>query len=431
MMAMRNPHHFFGALITVLMVMAGTRLVLASQATMFPTSGHDAEALASQASLLNGSNLSFVLNPSDDTFVDNFFPNKGFGDLPVMIVQYTPSVPESINIAYLKFDLPGHLPRQLVMTGARPANATLSLFVRLITFFFDATMAVQRVESSDWNENTLTWLTRPAFDPNDYAPDGSNVRRITANGTWVRWNVANAVALSMKEVRPIALGVIADQLAWRNYVWFDSKEHIRTKTIPFLTLDFVEPFLTLETPFSGLPITVGNQTFTTDASGRIQTRLPWGFYTVSVPEIIPKGEGVRSVFVGWSDNVTQATRTITLGENTTLRANFRTQYRLDVFSPYASTKGSGWYFENTNATISITPTAVPADGLLGFLGVRFVFDHWTGSCAGTRPECLFLMDSPRTATAVWREDYAITILGIAAVAAAICIIAFVLRRRRA
>lgn len=42
---------------------------------------------------------------SEDAFVDNLMPTKEFGEVNVLAVQDTPSVPRLENYAYLKFDL--------------------------------------------------------------------------------------------------------------------------------------------------------------------------------------------------------------------------------------------------------------------------------------------------------------------------------------
>jgi hypothetical protein len=96
------------------------------------------------------------------------------------------------------------------------------------------------------------------------------------------------------------------------------------------------------------------------------------------------------------------------------------QYDLSVSSPYASTSGSGWYFEGTNASLSVEPDTVPAEGITGVLGVRHIFDHWTLSCTDFESKCVVIMDSPKSAIAVWRDDYTMTI----AISAAILVITF-------
>lgn len=365
------------------------------------------------------------LFPSDDAFVDNLSPTKSFGDLPVLIVQDAPSIPKYRNYAYLKFNLPSSLPPDIALTHANPAKATLRMYVRLVDLRYNASIRVYRVPSNDWNKSSLTWLTRPSYDPADYS-----VTQVTANGTWFGWNVSRPVSLAMGERDPVSLAVVPSSNDWRNYVWFDSRRQPQTNitTWPTLDLVFVQPFLTLLTQHPHLPIRIGDQTYETDSSGQFGAYLPWGNYVVSVPETIPRSEGVRDSFVGWSDNVTQASRVIALGNNVTLTVNYKTQYRLDATSPYATVNGSGWYYENTIAHLTIYPTTVRAEGLLGLMGVRHVFDHWSGDCSLAQSECTLVMNSPKRVIVVWRDDYTITILATATLIA-ITAIVMLLRSR--
>lgn len=367
-----------------------------------------------------------TLTPSDDAYVDNLIPTHPFGDLPVLIVQDTPSIPKSRNYAYLKFDLPDTIPAGILLSHAKPVNATLWLYVRYIVDFFNASVAVYYVPSNDWNESALTWENMPQTETGTLA-----TRDVTRNGTWYGWNVSSAVVHAIGSITPLSLVAAPPSNAWRNYAWFDSKEHTRTKglTSPRLNLTFVEPYLNLLTPIPNFAIKIGDRTFRTDSSGRIGTYLPWGNYSITVPEILPRSEGVRDRFVGWSDNLTEPSRVITIGNNLTLSANYETQYRLNVNSTYASTGGSGWYFTNTMANASINPAAVLAEGIPGLLGVRHIFDHWTGDCTGSETVCNVRMNGPKTVLAVWRDDYTLTGIEVA-VLIAVATYLLVFRRRK-
>jgi hypothetical protein len=380
-------------------------------------------------STVGSTNRAFLrcsLLPTDDTFVDDLSPTKNYGDLPVLIVQDVPSIPHYRNYAYLKFDLPGSLPPDLVSTRAKPANGSLRMYVRLMGLSYNASIRVYGALSNDWNESALTWITRPPHDPADYS-----VRQVTENGTWFAWNVTKPVDLAMGDRHPVSLAVIPSSNDWRNIVWFDSTRQTQTSinTWPTLDLVFPEPFLTVLTQHPHLPIRIGDRTYETDSNGRFVGFLAWGNYVISVPEMIPMSEGVRDSFVGWSDNATQASREIALGNNLTLNVNYRTQYRLDANSPYGTLSGPGWYYENTDADLTINPTAVPAEGILGLIGVRHIFDHWSGDCSLAQPECRLVMNSPRSAIAVWRDDYTITALAAIALIT-IATLAILVRRRR-
>jgi hypothetical protein len=357
------------------------------------------------------------LNPSDDTFVDTFFPDTPFARAlgnplvanPILIVQDTTGLQHdvkhgnsSLNYAYLKFDLATVVPQELLASHAEPRNATLWLYVRWVSPFYNASIQVYRALSNDWDENTLTWNTKPVLDKSRYIE--ASVR---ADGTWVRWDVSEQVRAAVREGSVISFGVIATDPSWRNVVWFDSNDQKikgNFSTRPELDLDFVAPALTVETSYPNLPITIGDRTYQTDAKGVFGAFLAWGRYEIAVPEISPEGEGARVVFVGWSDNVSGPRRTISMGNNMTLRANYETQYYLNVTSLYGPVNGSGWYPQGQEALVLVQPV------VYGIVGVRHVFDHWNGDCTGTQPECRVTMNGPKNIAAVWRDDYTITML---------------------
>jgi hypothetical protein len=368
-----------------------------------------------------------ALEPKDDTYVDNLLPKKTFGHEFVLVVENTPTVPPSENQAYLKFDLASTLPNEILMSQARPRNATLWLYSRFVTAFHNANVGVHYVPTNDWNESGLTWDIKPPFDPALFTSE-----TIVANETWYQWNVTQYVDSAMQKPDQISFAAVADT-HWKNYVWFDSKDHPQagaSPTAPELVLYFVEPTLNVETPYPNIPITVEGGSSKVTVTGRLQAYAPWGDYKIAVPEVISEGEGARAAFVGWSDNSRQATRTITVGNDVTLRAQYEMQYNLNVTSLYGSTEGTGWYSQNTNASLSVHPLSVPAEGLPGLLGVRHVFDHWNDGCMSSQPECTVVMDGPKRATAVWREDYMIPTLALVSIAVVATIVLLFINRRR-
>jgi hypothetical protein len=361
--------------------------------------------------------------PTDDSFVDNLIPA-----IPmerqislILIVQDTPSVPVSKNYAFLKFNLSSVIPKSIFTSHARPLNASLWLYAQFATGFINASVRVYHVSSNDWNENTLTWDNMPPVDMSHFESN-----QIRAVDRWYRWNVTTDVANDLEGNGTSSFALMAGFTSWSNYAWFASRENFTYP--PELDVYFREPVLTLTTSFPHLPIAIDGETIQADSSGTLRVQLAWGVHNLVAPNIIPGQNGVRESFVGWSDNVSSATREINIGNNMTLHANYETQYRLDVNSPFATTNGGGWYFENETANVSVEPTWVFSQGLLGLLGVRHVFDHWTGACTTSQAECTLAMNGPKETTAVWREDYTVPI----AVSAIVVIVASFLwlRRRR-
>lgn len=361
--------------------------------------------------------------PSDNTFTDNLSPNVPQEEeiSSVLIVQNTPSVPVYRNYAFLRFNLTSVLLPGILTSHARPLNASLWLYSRFVTGFRNASVSVYRVPTNDWNESTLTWNNMPPIDASHF-----ETQQITTANAWYHWNVTDDVGNSLQTNGTISFALIARDTSWKNYVWFDSNKHPQnattTTTTPELDVYFREPTLTLKAPIPHLSVTVDNRTLQTGANGILQAAIPWGVHEVSVPQVIAEGNGVREFLVSWSDNVTSASREINIGNNQTIGINYRRQYYLNVTSPYATTSGSGWYFAGERANATVQPTALFHEGVLGFLGVRRVFDHWIGNCSSSQPECVLTMTRSMQTTATWKDDYTITVVIFAVVAIGVALV---------
>ena len=349
--------------------------------------------------------LHCLVAPSDDVYVENLSPSRTFGDMPILIVQAVPSIPTLRNYAYLKFDVANAVPSQLAQSHAKPFNANLSMYVEWINLFYNASIQIHSATSNSWDERSITWNNRPAFDSSF---SQTNVRM---NDTWAHWDVTNTID-SLDNTGEVSFVAIPSERSWKNQIWFASKDYPLDRGLrwPALDLTYVEPFLTIVTPFPNLTINVDDGAFQTDASGIFRAPFPWGDHRVRVPEAFPVGNGTRIGFRGWSDNNTESDRIVTLGNNLTLNVDYGKQFRFETISPYGSLTGSGWYFEDSTVNVSLQPTVVPYEGWLSLLGTRRVFDHFAEACQTTQPICFVRMDGPKTVIAVWRVDYMIPIL---------------------
>jgi len=337
-----------------------------------------------------------------------FSPAPGC-DSAILVVEQVPSVPQQMDEAYVKFDL-RNLPSYLLSSHAQPANASLWLFTDLLTFSQNATVQAHRVLSNDWSESNLTWNTRPAFAA-EYVS-----QQVGARNTWVEWNVLAATETSMTNSSEVSFALTPGGTSAKNYLWFRSIDYSSQSgnltTAPELDVDFIEPRVTVLTPFSNITVNVDQIAVHTDEGGKIQIYLPWGQHQISVPAMIPINQSMRRAFSGWSDGIPQSNRTINVGGNLTLGAGYGTQYKVEANSPYSFVTGDGWYFENTTATISVSPTNLFADGVLGYLGVRHKFDHWSGACTSIESQCTILVNGPKSAYAQWRDDFTIPLLAV-------------------
>jgi hypothetical protein len=96
---------------------------------------------------------------------------------------------------------------------------------------------------------------------------------------------------------------------------------------------------------------------------------------------------------------------------------YRTQYYVELVSSYGTPTGSSWYDAGSTALLTVQPTEVSMKGPLGTIGGKALLDHWADEeghiiCDGISPGyCRVLVASPKTVTAVWRED--LTYFGLA------------------
>ncbi len=122
-----------------------------------------------------------------------------------------------------------------------------------------------------------------------------------------------------------------------------------------------------------------------------------GTHTISVPSVVQLDNSTRLRFDSWSDGSTATTRTLNLQDNTTLTANYATQYRLSLVSDQANATGSGWYDSGGVASFSV-PTR---------FDLVWIFQGWyegtslvTSSNNGS-----IQLNEPHTLVALWGIDY--------------------------
>jgi len=152
-------------------------------------------------------------------------------------------------------------------------------------------------------------------------------------------------------------------------------------------------------------------------------------HTIIAPAELLEGD-VRYVFEKWSNGVESNEVAIIAEKDDRYKAEYITQYRLSTKSEQGQPKGEGWYTSGSTATFSIQ-SQVSVEGFMGFIGVRYVFDHWTGDSNVSTSEATIVMDSPKTVEAIWRIDYTLVYIwvGLLILAIAVMLAIFKLRTR--
>ena len=158
---------------------------------------------------------------------------------------------------------------------------------------------------------------------------------------------------------------------------------------------------------------------TIDGKSYLPKELPASFDWLSgtthhfdIPLQLSTGEGTRLVFTSWSDGDESSSRAVSSGGEYT--ANYKTQYKLTVESPYGNPKGNGWYDSGSKATISTDTN----DGKI----IQHVFTGWSGDFTGQEATAMVTMDKPKTIKANWQTNYVrlyLLIIGLTTVVAGI------------
>ena len=163
--------------------------------------------------------------------------------------------------------------------------------------------------------------------------------------------------------------------------------------------------LTVQTPYSGITVKIDGNWYSTKPDGSYQRYVSPGFHSVEVPALVPLASWTQGLFVQWNDGNSSNVRSIFVDTDLTMTAEYVTQYYLTVKKnpSYvgATITGQGWYNNGTIAVANCT-SLVPGTTY------RYVFVNWTGDAFGNSTTLQILMDSPKTVTANYKEQYNVT-----------------------
>ena len=183
---------------------------------------------------------------------------------------------------------------------------------------------------------------------------------------------------------------------------------------------------------AGLQITVSNSTQQTSDSGSASIMLPVDeTYYISVPTNVELKNSTRLIFSGWSDGNNSTGRSILLDGEVKVVGYYHSQYLLQVASPVSEYSYSKWYDAGSNITLSVNNT-VPFNSPLDLIGLKYVFQGWTGDLNSRLNQVNVTMNSPKSVNVNFSVDYTPLVLPcILAVGIIGALILTMLRRRRA
>jgi hypothetical protein len=198
-------------------------------------------------------------------------------------------------------------------------------------------------------------------------------------------------------------------------------------------------------------------TFSTEPNSMFETP-PTGWYKENSvldvkrvgPWLVETSEWTRIVFEGWYVNSkkieevpgcttcpsAEPTRVVVNG-SLAVEGRYRTEYYLNLTSPYGNTEGSGWYPRDSVASFSVDRATVPAESFLGLLGLQRSFSRWVGSDnflgLPVETQGLIMMKEPANVQATWQDDWASFTLNLALVFGVLILVVAVIaafRRRQ-
>lgn len=175
--------------------------------------------------------------------------------------------------------------------------------------------------------------------------------------------------------------------------------------------------VTIETAVPNVTVLIDGSLRTVPTAGSVQFEVARGAHSIQVLPVIPLNSTVRFLFTQWSDGNTSPQRQMSVVHDIVLTAIYRKQYFVNANSPYGTVQGSGWYDENSTATVELQTNMITQEGV--------AFAHWTGDSTDSAPRILLFVNSPKVVEAQWTsvrspsqqgtsQQYGLTLLSIIA-----------------
>jgi hypothetical protein len=154
-----------------------------------------------------------------------------------------------------------------------------------------------------------------------------------------------------------------------------------------------------------------------------------GWYNVSsiarifIDPVVYNSSSVRYVFQGWNNTLENGNNiTIRVDAPMVLKADWRTEYYLNVSSEYGEVWGGGWYEKGSQASLGVKPPQS--------IIISYIFEGWSGDIHTSNLNATVIMDGPKNAVAKWRRDYMKLITIIVVLAIIVVSMIFYWSRRR-
>jgi hypothetical protein len=112
----------------------------------------------------------------------------------------------------------------------------------------------------------------------------------------------------------------------------------------------------------------------------------------------------RMLFTYWSGDIQSNSTTLSFNmtKPTSLKANWKTQYYLNVISSVGSPSGAGWYDQGATATVAVQSPVMVQNN------TRQVFTGWNGT-SGQDTTKTITVNAPTILQAAWKTQYRVQI----------------------
>jgi len=147
-------------------------------------------------------------------------------------------------------------------------------------------------------------------------------------------------------------------------------------------------------------VTVNGTVYSSGQNNEVTLGVLPGTQNIEVANIQSLGNDTRFVFVRWSDGNTSNTRTITVGSDVELSAEYKKQYDVKVSGSGGSISGEGWYDEGSTANIVANSPCNEVQKVS-----RTLFTQWSGDSTSDSATVSITVDSPYSFTANWKNQY--------------------------
>ncbi len=238
------------------------------------------------------------------------------------------------------------------------------------------------------------------------------------------WSASLTAPQTEGSLTLVAIAYFLDQGSWRYFNNSINGLSYRQLTIKIATTANLEVGL-------GVPnvaFSIDDMAVKTTADGNATTMLLLGTtHVVSVPPIVEFQNSTRIVFSGWSDGNDQTQRNILVDGDVELHGSYQIQYALHVNSVISSY--TEWHDSGSNVTLQ-SPRYAPLNWPLGFLGMKFNFEGWSGDVSSTQPVINLTMSKPMTVNGNYSFDYTYLILPVILAAGVLVGVILVIRHRR-